>query len=363
MFRDRHRPLPARQPVSIAMTQLRPEQLEQHLKRRLAPVYLLGGDEPLLLQEAGDAIRAAARAVGYATRETFSADRAFDWSDLEVASGSLSLFAERRILEVRLPTGKPGDAGAKALRRYAAQPAPDTLLLVIAGRLEGAARRSRWVQALSSAGVFVQIRPVTARQLPEWIRCRMESLGLHATPDAVALLAERTEGNLLACAQEIEKLRLLHGSGSIDARLIANSAGDSARFGVFVLIDSALDGCGARCQRILGSLRAEGVDVVAIVGALAWELRKLAAMARVRGECGGTSQVLARFKVWDSRKAVVGRALERYPLRVWLALLAWCAHIDRAAKGRADGNAWDELLQLVLRMAGTRLPVKAWPVA
>ncbi|MEE8342843.1 MAG: DNA polymerase III subunit delta [Gammaproteobacteria bacterium] len=338
--------------------QLRIEQLDNHLKRQLSPIYLLGGDEPLLLQESADAIRAAAHSKGYTVRDVFNVERGFDWDTLLEASRSLSLFSEQRILEVRLPTGKPGDAGGKVLRGYAERPAPDTLLLVICGKLDTSTRRTKWVQALSSAGIFIPIWPIDMKRLPAWIRRRMELRGLRPTNEAINLLAERVEGNLLACAQEIEKLYLLHGASSIDARLIANSVGDSARFGAFVLIDSALEGTASRCHRVLQGLRGEGVEVVAVVGALSWELRKLIAMARSITDGNTISQVLTRFKVWDSRKAAVGRALERYPLRIWRTLLGRCSGIDRIAKGQANGNAWDELLQLVLFMAGAKLSIR-----
>jgi len=337
--------------------QLRIEQLENHLKRQLAPIYLVGGDEPLLVQESADAIRGAAYSKGYTVRDVFHVERGFDWNTLLEVSGSLSLFADRRILEVRLPTGKPGDTGGKVFRGYAERPAPDTLLLVICGKLDTSTRRTKWVQALSSAGVFVPVWPIDMKRLPAWIRRRMELRGLRPTAEAINLLAERVEGNLLACAQEIEKLYLLHGSSSIDARLIASSVGDSARFGVFVLIDSALEGAASRSHRVLQGLQGEGVEVVAVIGALSWELRNLIAMARLIAAGNATSQVLTRFKVWDSRKAAVGRALERYPLRTWRSMLGRCYGIDRMAKGQANGNAWDELLQLVLFMAGAKLSI------
>src|SRR3990172_9339318 len=150
--------------------QLRIEQLENHLQRQLAPIYLLGGEEPLLLQESADAIRAAARSRGYEARELFTVDRYFEWGTITEASCSLSLFAERRILEIRLPTGKPGDEGANMLLEYASLPAPDTLLLVVCGKLDAATRRTKWVEALSAAGGFLQIWPVDLKRLPTWIR-------------------------------------------------------------------------------------------------------------------------------------------------------------------------------------------------
>ncbi|MEJ2643427.1 MAG: DNA polymerase III subunit delta [Gammaproteobacteria bacterium] len=335
--------------------QVRLEQLDGQLNGGLAPVYLLYGEETLLVQEAADAIRARARAEGYSSREVMHVESGFDWNALAQASNSLSLFAERRIIELRIPGAKPGDAGAKALRAYAERPPEDTLLLVIAGKLDAAARRSQWVKALEGAGVGIPVWPVDARRLPAWIRRRMEQAGLHPTPAAISLLADRVEGNLLACAQEIEKLRLLQEPGPVDAEAVAAAVTDSARFDVFTLVDSALGGAAARSNRILAGLRAEGVEPVLVLWALARELRVLAAMAREVAAGESPDRVLARRRVWDSRKPALKAALGRYRAPAWQSLLRQCAVIDRMVKGQAPGNPWDELVQLTLRIAGHRL--------
>jgi DNA polymerase-3 subunit delta len=182
--------------------QVSPEQLESRLGGALAPVYFISGDEPLRVMEAADAVRARATAEGFAEREVLTVSAGFDWSSLTEAAGSLSLFASRRVLDLRLPGGKPGEAGAKALRAYAGAPPADTLLLITAGKLEPSARKSRWVQALDRVGVVVFVWPLNSRQLPGWVNARLHRRGLEATPQAAALLAERVEGNLLACVQE-----------------------------------------------------------------------------------------------------------------------------------------------------------------
>lgn len=337
--------------------QLKPEQLAQHLKKQLAPIYFIYGDELLLVQEAADAIRAAARAQGYSEREVFNVDKDFDWNQLTESSNSLSLFAERRILEVRMPSGKPGDAGGKALREYAARPAEDTLLLIVSGKLDAQQRKSKWVTDLEAAGVGIPVWPVEVQQLPQWIRARMQGLGLKPTPEAVELLAERIEGNLLACAQEIDKLRLLLGEGPVDAAAVTAAVADSARFDVYGLVDAALAGEADRSLRMLTGLRGEGVEPVLVVWALARELRSLEVMAWeiARGETAGA--VMARHRVWAKRQAVVGKALSRLKPGNWQALLAGCARIDRVVKGLAPGNPWDELVHLCLRLAGRPLPL------
>lgn len=334
---------------------LKVEQLAAHLQRALAPVYVLSGDEPLLVQEAADQIRAAARAQKFSAREVFFVDRSFDWNLLIQAAASLSLFAERRLIELRLPGGKPGDEGSKALQAYAARPADDTVLLVICGKLEAASRTGKWYQALEQAGASVQVWPVTVGALPAWIAQRMQQKGLRASRDAASLLAERIEGNLLAAVQEIDKLLLLHGPGTIDTDAILEAVADSARFDVYVFMDAALEGNPARVLRVLDGLREEGVEPVLVVWAIARELRQLAAIAAQLERGMGPGAALAQQKVWDKRKPLIERAVKRHDTRVWQRLLRHCAALDRMVKGMEAGSVWDELVQLGLAIAGTEL--------
>lgn len=332
--------------------QLRPEQLDTHLKKQLAPVYFISGDEPLRVLEAADAVRAAAREQGFDEREVLNVAAGFDWNSLLAEAGNLSLFAQRRVIDLRLPTGKPGDAGAKALREFAAAPPEDTLLLVTAGRLEPSARKSKWVQALDEAGVVVFVWPLETRDYTGWVQARMRRRGLEPDDEAVRMLAGRVEGNLLACVQEIDKLYLLRGAGPVDAAAITGLVADHARYDVYTLVDAALAGSAARSVRILGGLQAEGTAPPVVVWALARELRQLAAMAAELGKGQSIAGVLTRYRVWANRKEVVGAALQRLSAATCARLLRQCAAVDRVCKGRAAGNAWDELLQLVLQLAG-----------
>lgn len=333
------------------MSQLRIGQLAGQLQQSLAPVYFIHGDETLLVNECADAVRAAARAQGYSDRQVFSVEAGFDWNSLLAASDSLSLFAERRILELRLPGGKPGKEGTQILRDYAGRPAEDTLLLITSAKLEPAARRSKWVLALEQAGVSIPVWPVEIAQLPVWIERRMRARGMRASRAALELLAGRVEGNLLAAAQEIEKLFLLHGRGELDVDTVGELVADSARYDVFGLVDAALAGNATHAQRILAGLRGEGVEPVLVLWALSREIRSLTAMARqLQGD--SLSRVLASHKVWDKRKPLVSAALQRIRGRQWWQLLQRCARLDRVIKGRAAGSAWDELLQLTLSLAG-----------
>ena len=336
--------------------QLKPEQLDAHLGKQLAPVYFISGDEPLRVMEAADAVRAAARAQGYSEREVLSVEAGFDWGRLHSAAGSLSLFAERRLIDLRLPGGKPGDSGSRALRAWAEQPPEDTLLLVTAGKLEPSARKGKWVQALDGAGVVVFVWPMDAQVFPVWVRARMQQRGLEPTAEAIALLAGRVEGNLLACVQEIDKLYLLRGAGPVDAANITAAVADSARFDVFSLVDAALAGDGGRTVRMFQGLRGEGTPSAVVLWALAKEIRQLAAMVRLVAAGSPVPKVLAQYRVWQNRKTVVGKALQRLARQhgEGARLLRRCALVDRVIKGQAAGNEWDELLQLLLLLAGVK---------
>jgi len=337
------------------MSQVRADQLAGHLQRGLAPIYFIHGDETLLVNECADAVRAATREQGYADRQLFTVEAGFDWNSLLAASDSLSLFSEQRLLELRLPTGKPGKEGAAILADYAVRPAEDTVLLIVSAKLEPAARRSKWVQALEKTGVSVAVWPVEVAQLPAWIDRRMRAHGMQADRDALQLLAERVEGNLLAAAQEIEKLYLLHGPGRLDLDAVTEMVTDSARYDVFGLVDTVLAGDAAHAQRVLAGLRAEGVEPVLVLWALSREVRTLAAMAKALAAGTALGKVLADYRVWDKRKPVIGAALQRIPSRQWHKLLQHCAVIDRVIKGRAAGSSWDELLQLAFALAGVAL--------
>lgn len=332
--------------------QLKPEQIDAHLHKHLAPVYFISGDEPLRVMESADAVRAAAREQGYEEREVLTVQPGFDWAALTAQAGNLSLFSQRRIIDLRIPTGKPGAEGSKALRAYAENPPEDTLLLITAGKLDGSARNGKWVQALDKAGVVIHVWPLKAHEFTRWVEQRMRRRGLQPGTDAVALLADRVEGNLLACMQEIEKLYLSLGEGPVDADAILEQVADNARYDVFGLVDTALAGDAARSVRILQGLDAEGVAPQIVVWALSREIRSLAVMAAAVTGGQQVAAVVTRHRVWAARKAVVTRALQRLSAAQCGLMLRHCARIDRIGKGRAAGNVQDELLQLVLTLAG-----------
>jgi DNA polymerase-3 subunit delta len=329
------------------------DRLGAELERALHPVYLITGDEPLLAAEAADSIRRAARGKGHAQRELHVAERGFDWDALLADADTLSLFAERRIIEIRLPTGKPGDKGAKALCALANKPPHDTLLLVLSPKLDKRALSAAWVKAFDKAGCIVQVWPVETARLPSWIAQRMRSAGLVPDREATQLLAERVEGNLLAAQQEIDKLVLLRGEGPVDVDAVRESVADSSRYDVFQLADAALQGETRRALKILGGLRQEGVDAVLVSWALARELRSLESMAWEAARGARPEKVLAR--VWQKRKPIVAGALRRLDLATIQAMIVKVGETDQIIKGARRGRAWDELRGVVATLSGQSL--------
>ncbi|TNF36589.1 MAG: DNA polymerase III subunit delta [Gammaproteobacteria bacterium] len=328
---------------------IRPDQLAQHLKSDLLPVYLVSGDEPLQVMECSDAIRARARDWGCTEREVMTADQHFDWSLLLDAGNSLSLFAEKRILELRMNNG-PGKTGSPVLQQYLERPAEDAILLITCGKLDGSSKNSKWFKALDQLGAVIQCWPVAAHELARWIEQRMRSKGLKPDAAAVSLLVERVEGNLLAAAQEIDKLVLLYGEKTITADDITAAVADSARYTIYDLVDSMLQGDLPRTARIVGGLQNEGVEQTLALWALSREIRLLNRLA----ESGlAPDAAMLREKVWDNRKALLKRALSRHNLPRLRNFLKRCARIDKVIKGVEAGRPWDEILLLTTQFAQT----------
>ncbi len=329
---------------------LRAEQLAGHLADGLAPVYLVSGDEPLLLDEATDAIRQAARAAGHATREVMEAGPGFEWDTLLAEAASFSLFAEKKVIDLRLPGGKPGREGGQALAAYCANPPPDTLLLLTLPKLDRQQQNSKWFKAIESLGVVIQVWPVELAKLPAWIRQRLQRAGLEPTPDAVTLLSERVEGNLLAAKQEIDKLRLVHGEGPLDAEELADAVADSARYDVFELVDSALRAELPRCLHILEGLKGEGVAAAVVLWALHREISQLAGVALDTARGTSMDHAMRQARIWEKRKPLARQALSRHKPAQWLSLLDNCQAADAAVKGADPRNPWMLFEQILSRL-------------
>jgi DNA polymerase-3 subunit delta len=325
---------------------IRAEQLPNVLARGLAGIYLVSGDEPLLVGEAADAIRAAARAAGYADRQVFFIDRSFNWNELHLANQSLSLFAERRLFELRMPSGKP-DKGAALLAELAAQSAPDLTYLLITDKLDRKVSDAPWVQAIEKHGAWVPIFPVEAAALPSWLRARAKALHLEIDPEASQLIVDRVEGNLLAAQQELEKLGLLANGATIGVDLVLRSVGDSARYDVFQLAEAAAAGDAARALRVLLGLKSEGVEPTLILWALVRELRGMW-QARERDRLHSA----ARGSGWNVAANPSARALARLKKLPLAPLLLQASHTDRVIKGLSAGDAWSALTGLTGAFAG-----------
>ena len=312
------------------------DSLANHLRERLLPVYLVSGDEPLLAGEAADGVRAAARAAGFSEREVHVAERAADWEEVRGSARNLSLFGARRVFEIRM-SARPGTAGNTALVALLEANDPDTLFLILTPRLDREAQGADWVRAVEAHGAWVQIWPVDASRLVGWLRGRARQLGLAAGDAALELLAERTEGNLLAAHQELSKLALLAGGAPVTPEMVLSSVADSARFDVFQLSEAVLSGAAARALRVLAGLRAEGTEPTLVLWALTKALHD--AWGALTG-AGGAQ------RGWQRQSAALEQARRRAPHMVFTDLTARAARADRIIKGRVAGNAWDELMLL-----------------
>jgi DNA polymerase-3 subunit delta len=331
--------------------ELKPDKLASQLAAGpLRPAWLVAGAEPLLVLEAADAVRAAARAEGITEREVFDADgRDFDWNVLEASLGAPSLFASRRLLEVRLPGGKPGKEGARVISGFCAAPPPDVVMLVTTAEWSRA-HAGKWSEAIARVGHVVVAWPVKPHEQVDWIERRLRARGLRADRDAVRQLAELVEGNLLAAAQEIDKLALLAGGGSIDLQRMQVLVCDAARFDVFRLLEVALNGQAGQVSRMLAGLRAEGEAVPALLGMIVKEMQTCAALAR----SGNLAATFKALRIWDSKQAMVQRALGRHDASTWERFVVEAGRVDRIAKGRAPGDPWLVLERLLLAVAEPR---------
>jgi DNA polymerase-3 subunit delta len=321
-----------------------------HLRgRELAPAYLVSGDEPLQLGEAVDALRGRARELGFSERNVHFVERGFDWDLLRSDAGSMSLFGDRRVIEIRMPSGKPGTQGAAALQALLDPPPTDVLLLVITDKLDFAAQKAEWLRAIESAGVWLNVPEVSPARLPDWLRGRCQAAGLTADDDALRLLAERVEGNLLAAHQEIQKLALLQPGARLTVDTIAGGVADSSRFDVFALGDAALAGDAARALHILDVLQGEGVEPTLTLWALTREMRTLWALR--------TGSTLPSRGY--TPPALLDRARPRAARLSFARLIARAARADRMIKGRLQGDPWSEMMLLVAELCGRRMPAPA----
>jgi DNA polymerase III subunit delta len=330
-----------------------PDALSSRLARGLGSSYLVSGTEPLLIAEACDAIRAAARSQQYADREVHFLERGFDWNALLADAANLSLFATRRLIELRLGPAPDAEA-ARALAALAEQPPADTLLLV-SGELERKPLAAAWVRAFEQHGVLVVGQPVERAALPAWIRDRLARRGVSIEPAAAELLADRVEGNLLAAQQEIERIALLMPEAALDVAQVAELVADSARYDVFELSAAAFSGRAERALRILAGLRGEGREPPLVLWALLNDLRGLSRVAQRAERERSLDAIFRAEEIWSRRQEPLRAALKRLSRADIDSLLLAAATADRVAKGSLRGDPWVALEALTARIAGVRL--------
>ena len=335
---------------------LTPNELPAALERGLAPLYLLSGAEPLLLDEAVDRVRAAARDEGFSERSLHLADARFNWNELHADACSQSLFASRRLVEVRMPGGKPGAAGARMLKELSGAVPEDNLIMVVTGALDRNARKSAWVGALEKAGTWVDAPLLSAREQRGWIRDRLAGEGFQPDEAAVMLLAERTEGNLLSARQQIDKLALAHDPGPLSVDAVMEAIADASRFDVFQLGSAALGQDLGRTARILAGLKRERAPLTLILWVLVRDITTLADLYWRTARGDSLPSAMGALRVWSSRKAEFRSALKRHGVRSIRGLLVRSARADQVIKGARPGEPWTELQLLAFGLAEPHRP-------
>lgn len=329
---------------------LYPNQLAKHLKSDLAPVYFISGDDPLQVQEARDEIIQKARKKGFSGHDLHQVGTSFNWEILYAATHSLSLFDDKSIIELRLSSAKPGKTGTAALVDYCQNPVPDKLLLIIAPKLESATGRAKWVKTIEDTGVLIPVWPIDAKFLPKWVEDRLKSADLQTDRTGIKIIIDATEGNLLASAQEIEKLRLLYGPGRLSSEQIASAIADNARFDVFKLVDTIHSQQSAQVLRVISRLRQEGCEPTILLWALTREIRLLANIQQLLKQGESSANAMKKNGVWDKRQPLIAQSLRKHSLPNLYDLLNHAGNVDRAIKGLKKANVWDELTKLAVQM-------------
>ncbi len=328
------------------------EQLHQHLARELKPLYTVFGNEPLLALEASDRIRARARAGGYTEREVLTVDSGFKWNQLALAGNSQSLFATQKLLELRIPTGKPGKEGGEALQAYCQSLPPDTVTLVYVPDLDWRSQKSAWFETLERSGIAVEAKAVLRRALPQWVAGRLRDQQQEADAATLDFIADRVEGNLLAAHQEVQKLALLFPAGPINFDQVREAVLDVARYDVFNLGEIMLEGDPLRVSRVLDGLKGEGTAAPLVLWSLAEEIRAIGKILTGVNAGKPASMMLREARIWGpAHQGAMQNNLKRFTLAQVTEALRHAAVIDRMVKGLIRGDMWDELLQLALRFA------------
>ncbi|SFG37853.1 DNA polymerase III, delta subunit [Duganella sp. CF458] len=335
--------------------QLRADALDAHVAKTLAPLYVITSDEHLLALEAADKIRRAARAQGYSEREVLSVERSFKWGELLAANQAMSLFGDKKLIELRIPSGKPGKDGGAALQAYAKDLSPDNLTLITLPKLDWQTQKAAWVAALQQAAVYIDIPNIERNALPGWIAHRLAAQGQSAERASLDFIADRVEGNLLAAHQEIQKLGLLHEPGKLAHEQVQDAVLNVARYDVFKLSEAMLSGDTARLIRMLEGLKGEGEALPLVLWAVSEEIRTLLKLKAGMAQGRPLPALLKEYRIWGPRERLMEPALRRIALPTLEAAMQQAAQVDRMVKGlRAKafaGDQWDAMLQLALKVA------------
>lgn len=338
---------------------LQPQQLSQHVEKGLQPLYVLTGDEPLAQRESLDTIRAAARQQGFDERIGLIVERNFNWQQISAWGQSISLFASKRLLELSIPSGKPGTEGSKTLQALADKPMQDAVVVIILPKLDRDGKNSAWFTALEQAGVSLALQEVEAAQLPQWIARRLALQEQETDAETLDFIAHQVEGNLLAAHQEIQKLGLLYPTGTMAGRLVREAVLNVSRYDAFQLGEAVLAGDMERTVRILQGLQDEGAQPVAVMNPLMWVLRPLVRIKQAEARGENLASAMQSARIYGDRQALVRGAIGRLSLKQLQAALLKLADIDKTAKGILRGDAWLEISRLCFGLARVGSRVKS----
>ncbi|NQZ29780.1 MAG: DNA polymerase III subunit delta [Oceanospirillaceae bacterium] len=334
---------------------IKAEQLSAQLSRKTSPVYLVSGDETLIVEESCDLIRAHLKNNGFDEREVLHVEAGFKWEYLLECANALSLFADKRLIEIRLGTQKINKAASKILQEYIKYAPAENTLLLIANKLDGAAKKSAWYKDIDQQGCIVEIWPIETQQLPMWLKNRAAAQNLQLTPDAIAILCDRIEGNLLAAKQELDKLQLLQGSSPLSAEDIVGAVSDSSRYDVFALMDAIIFGQSERSLKILQVLRQEAIEPTIILWAISREIRLLHDLKTGLDQGQSYESLCSKLRVWGKKKQSLKQAAMRQDYDQLEAMLRQCASVDQIIKGMKIGDHWLHITDITLSLSGSHL--------
>lgn len=334
---------------------INPNQLQAQLQQGLSSVYLIGGDDPLLVKEARDKIVQHAQAQGYTERQSFQAGSDFNWDTLLAEISNQSLFSSKTIIELRIPSGKPGKVGSAAIETFVKNSPPDKILLITAPKLDATQQKTKWLKSIERKGIYLPIWPIEKANLPGWIKQRLQREGLSTSQEGVGILVDQTQGNLLACDQEITKLRLLYGEKNLSPNEINEAVGDNARFDLYQLVDQALLGDSESTMRILNQLKEAGTEPTLLLWSLTREIRQLIQLQSLMTRGETFDNACSKLFVWKTRQSLYQKALRRLTQPALTEALQRASEIDLMIKGLQPGNVWLALNELALSLAGTTL--------